>query len=284
MSKEFVRDDWLAAEDGLAKALKEARMATGMNARQFAEATGFQQAFISRIENGKRQPNDDHITTWAQAAGLDEAGSARLHGMLEEYHSRRAEYEHRMKYGQAGGQLEYNKLFADTRHFRTFAITQMPGYLQVPQYARQIITEMRSLHGAPDDVEETVQVRLRRGNTLNDQSKKFEILLAEPVLRWMLCDANAMRAQIGRLYALIGMPNVRFGIIPLGVRLTTTPQHAFGIYDDALVVVETFTGDEKYRGKEPEKYIRVMNLLWSEAAEGDAARLILDRALADLPA
>lgn len=283
MSPEFIRDDWLAADDGLAQALREARRATGLNIVQFAEASGLQPALISRLETGKRRPNEDHIRTWALSSNLDESATSRLLGMLEEYRSRRADYDEKLRYGQAGGQLEYNKLFADTKHFRTFATSQVPGYLQVPQYAKQLITEMRGLHDAPDDVEEAVRVRLNRGGYLNDQSKQFEILLAEPVLRWLLCDANAMRAQIGRLYGLFGMPNVRFGIIPLSARLTTTPQHAFGIYDDSLVVVETFTGDEKYRGKEPEKYIKVMDLLWAEAARDDAARRLLDRALAELP-
>lgn len=283
MSNEFVRDDWLAAEDGLARNLREAREATGMNKKEFAAATGLQESLVSRVENGKRTPNADHIRTWGAGASLDEAGIARLLGMLEELQSRRNDYETSMQYGQAGAQSEYNKLFRDTRHFRTFATSQMPGYLQVPQYARQLIGEMRSLHQAPDDIERTVQVRLERAEFLNDTSKRFEIILAEPVLRWLLCDANAMRAQLGRLYGLFGMAHIRFGIVPMGVRLPTTPQHAFGIYDDTLAVVETFTGDEKYRGKEPEKYIRVMDLLWAEAAEGDAARELIDAAMAALP-
>lgn len=282
--KEFHPDTWLTEEDGLANRLRAARVSAGLAAKQLAAVTGMQPAKISRLETGRRVPTEQDIRAWAQATGLGDDATGELMDLLRDYRSRRGDYETALRYGQTGAQLEYNRLFKATRHFRVFATTQVPGFLQVPDYARQILTEMRGLHDAPDDVESAVEIRRRRGEHLGAAGKRFEIILAEPVLRWLLCDPGTMRAQIGRLHGLIGMRGVRFGIIPMGVRLSTTPQHGFGVYDDALVIVETFALDETYTGGVPEKYVRVMDLLWAQAAEGPAAAEILTAAMAALPA
>lgn len=283
MSNEFVSDGWLTAEDGLARKLREAREASRLSGNELAAATGLQPARVSRIQSGKRVPTVEEIQAWASATRLSDAETSHLLGMLEEYHTQRVDFETRNKYGLAGGQLEYNKLFQDTTHFRTFAMAQVPGYLQVADYARQVLTEMRSLNAAPDDVEHAVGIRLKRADQLKNTSKTFEIILMEATLRLLLCAPDVMRAQIGSLYTLIGKPNVKFGIIPQGRRLTTTPQNSFGVYDDSLVVIETFAVEEKYRGKVPEKYIKVMDLLWENAVQDDNARDLLSDAMAALP-
>lgn len=281
--KDFHPDTWLTEEDGLANRLRAARVAAGMAAKELATITGIQPAKISRLETGRRVPTEQDIRMWAQATRLGDEATGELIDLLGDYHSRRGDYETAMRYGQSGIQLEYNRLFSTTGHFRIFATTTVPGFLQVPDYARQILTEMRSLHGAPDDVASAVEVRRKRSECLGASDKHFEIILAEPVLRWLLCDPGAMRAQLGRLYGLIGMRGVRFGIIPMGVRLSTIPQHGFGVYDDALVVIETFAKDEMYAGKVPAKYIRIMDLLWAQAVEGPGAAELLMAAMAVLP-
>ncbi|MEN3612574.1 Scr1 family TA system antitoxin-like transcriptional regulator [Plantactinospora sp. ZYX-F-223] len=83
--------------------------------------------------------------------------------------------------------------------------------------------------------------RMQRQAYLYDTTKQFEFLLAEPVLRWLLCPPDVMRGQLDRLQTIVGLPNIRFGIVPMGVPLTTAPQHAVQLYDD-LAIVDTFLG------------------------------------------
>jgi transcriptional regulator with XRE-family HTH domain len=283
VSKDFIVDSWLAAQDGLAKRLRQVREAAGMQGKDLAAASGLQPARISRLEGGKAVPRPEEVDAWGRACGLTDEGIGTLQAMLEEYHSQRIDNETRNRYGIAAVQIEINKLFQDTRHFRTFAVTQLPGYLQTQDYARQVISEMVGLNKAPDDPELAVQARLQRGRFLNDSTKQFEIILVESCLRLMLCSADAMRSQIGSLYSLFDRDNIRFGILPFGKRLRTTPQNAFGVYDDDLVLVETSAVEEKYRAGIPRKYIDVMNLYWEDAVEGDEARAVLAAAMNDLP-
>ncbi|MFF5176622.1 Scr1 family TA system antitoxin-like transcriptional regulator [Micromonospora sp. NPDC000316] len=82
------------------------------------------------------------------------------------------------------------------RHFETVYV---PGLLQTADYARRILTEMVELHNLDiADVDAAVASRMQRQHLLYDTSKRFEFLLAEPVLRWLLCPAEVMRGQLDR--------------------------------------------------------------------------------------
>ena len=105
----------------------------------------------------------------------------------------------------------------------------IPGPLQIPDYARRVLTEMISLHDLEiDDVDAAVQERMARAQMLYDPSKRWEFLLAEPVLRWLLPSPAVMRAQLDRLQGVIGLDRIRLGIVPMGVELATTPQNSVG--------------------------------------------------------
>jgi hypothetical protein len=127
-----------------------------------------------------------------------------------------------------------------------------------------------------------VAVRTCRQQALYDTTKRFEFLRAEPVLRWGLCPPSVMVAQLNRLATVVGMPNVRIGAIPLGVEIPTSPQNSFQLYDD-LAVVETFVGETTHGPRDSRAYARVMDRLWDEAAVGDHARRLIQRAAGDLP-
>jgi hypothetical protein len=188
-----------------------------------------------------------------------------------------------MRRGQAPVQAGYNELVRGAALIRHFETVYVPGLLQTPDYARRVLDEMVTLQGlAVADVDDAVAIRIQRQALLYEKSKHFEFLLAEPVLRWLLCPADIMRAQIDRLQTVVGLPNVRFGILPMGVVLTTTPQNSFQLYDD-LACVETFIGETRHTEEEAVAYTRVLNRMWDEAIEGDTARALLVRAAHDLP-
>src|SRR6185369_6735029 len=100
------------------------------------------------------------------------------------------------------------------------------------------------------DVDMAVATRLQRQQLLYDPSRSFEFLLAEPVLRWLLVPANIMRGQLDRLQTIIGVPNIRFGIVPMGVELTAIPQNSVVLYvgSETVAAVETFVAESFYRG------------------------------------
>ncbi|MGW4425874.1 helix-turn-helix domain-containing protein [Streptosporangium sp. NPDC004631] len=270
--------DWLTQPDGIATRLRLMRAQAGLSGKDLADQYRWAQSKVSRIETGKQLPSADDIRAWAAACNADAHAVAELLQLRENAGVARVAFRTRMSRGQEQVQASYNDLVARSRRICHFETAYVPGLLQVPGYARRVLSEMTALHGLDiDDVDAAVAMRMQRQRMLYDPGKSFEFLLAEPVLRWLICSPAVMREQLDRLQTVIGLDRVRFGLIPMGVELTWTPQNAFQIYDgdETIVAVETFAGETFVRRDEADTYNRAMERLWEEAVTGEAARRLI---------
>lgn len=88
-----------------------------------------------------------------------------------------------------------------------------------------------------------------------------------------------MAGQLDRLLALPGMPNVRFGVIPLGTKLPFPLLHGFSLLDDTLIV-EAFNTEMTSRDAEDvEFYACLCDACWEVALEGSEVRALLLRTM-----
>lgn len=274
--------DWLTQPGGLAARLRALRTQAGLSGKELAAATGWPASKVSRLENGRQMATGADLEAWADACNASGQETQRLLALLNEAQSVHFDFKRRMRSGQAAVQAHYNQLVQDARLIRHFETVYVPGLLQITEYARRVLTEMVELHSLEvRDVNAAVAARMQRQQLLYDTSKEFEFLLAEPVLRWMLCPPDIMRGQLDRLLTVFGMPNVRLGVIPLGVQIPTTPQNSFQLYDD-LAIVETFVGETVHGPKESVAYASTIDRLWAEALTGDNARKLIISAAHDL--
>ncbi|GAA0494493.1 transcriptional regulator [Paractinoplanes deccanensis] len=277
MSNEFVRDNRLANTVG--RALDELREAAGLSGKELAAATGLTQARISRVQAGQARPRPDEITRWLQACGA-EARLDELLGLLADYVTWRSELDRRIRYGIAGDEIEYTATFKATKLIRTFAASEIPGYLQTEEYARQTIAA--AAPEAPDDErEEAIKARLERGGYIG--AREFRVVLAEAALRWLPVDPDTMRGQLGQLHTLAGKKDVTLGILPMGVRIPVAPRHGFTIHDDQFVVADIFGGAVLFRQQEPARYAGVMDTLMKYAVQGRAAQKLLTATMSAIP-
>lgn len=83
---------------------------------------------------------------------------------------------------------------------------------------------------------------MARQNVLYDTSKTIEILVAEAALRYSVAPPDVMAAQLDRLAALIGMPSIRFGVLPLDRAMPYLPMHGYWLLDD-VALVENITAE-----------------------------------------
>jgi transcriptional regulator with XRE-family HTH domain len=271
-------EQWLTQPEGVATRLRILRVQAGLSGKQLADANSWAQSKVSRIENGKQPPSDADIEAWVRTCNADPADVAELQQLRNEARIAHATFRSRMRQGQEKVQESYSDLIANSHLIRYFEASYVPGLLQVPDYARRVLHEMISLHDLEiDDVDAAVAARMRWQQMLYDPTKSFEFLIGESALRWLICSPAVMRAQLDRLQTIIGLERVRFGIIPMGVELATTPQNSFQMYvgDDSVVAVETFIGETFHRGDEAEAYGRAMDRLWEEAVTGEDARQLL---------
>lgn len=276
--------EWLTRPGGIAARLRAARISAHLTGKELSEQAGWAPSKVSRIELGNQTPTEDDLDTWARICGMDLDATAGLHGLLGELESSRIQWKHRLRSGLAPVQEDYNRLVARSDRVCHFETTLVPGLLQTREYAHQTFFGIAVLHRTPqDEVEGAVAKRMERQRHLYDTSKQFEFLISEPVMRWLLCPPEVMRGQLDRLQTVIGLPNIRFGVLPMGVMLKTAPQNKFELYDEA-VHIETFTADERRSGEEYEKYREILDRLWEEAAEGEDARRLIVSAADGLPA
>jgi hypothetical protein len=135
---------------------------------------------------------------------------------------------------------------------------------------------------AIDDIDAAVAVRMRRQQSLYDTTKRFEFLLAEPVLRWGLCPRRSWSPSSTVSRPWSGCRTFESGPFRSASRSRRPRQNSFQLYDD-LAVVETFVGETNHGRRDSRAYARVMDRLWDEAAVGDHARRLIQRAAGDLP-
>lgn len=271
-------EEWLTQPEGMATRLRALRAQAGLSGKRLAETNGWQQSKVSKIENGRQMPTAEDIDAWAQACGADQGTVRELQHLREEAQVTRITFRSHMRQGQKKVQEDYDALGRESHLIRNFETAYVPGLLQIPDYARRVLTEMIPLHGLEiDDVDAAVTARMQRQQVLYDPTKSFEFLIAEPALRWLICPPAVMRAQLDRLQTVIGLDQVRFGILPMGVELPWAPQNSFAIFvsDDPVAIIETFLDQHPYRGEQVEHYSRMMDQLWEEAATGENARQLI---------
>jgi transcriptional regulator with XRE-family HTH domain len=273
--------DYLTRNDGLATRLRRARGA--MTASELADRAGWNKSKVSKIESGKQLPSEEDLATWGSVTGADQRLVEQWRLMLVEAQSFRADFDQRMRNGQAPVQQEYSGLAESTTSFRFFETSVIPRYLQVAEYTRAVLEELFEQNNVPDDVDEATDERQRSSRYLYDSHRRFEFLLDEAVLRRRRFPPGIMRPQLDRLQSVIGLRNVRLGIYPSLSRPTKTlAQNSFELFDD-IGYAETFISDgPRLLIDDVLKYDKILVRLWEDAVEGDEARRLINEIVADL--
>jgi len=276
-------EEWLTQPGGLADRLRAARLRAGLTGKQLAAAHGWQQPKVSKIENGRQMPTPADVEAWLTTCGADAAEIGDMLSHLDQLSAQHRDWRRRLRQGQVAVQADYNDLVRNGAVFREFTLEVVSGLLQTAGYAKVAIEQGVLLHDtSPHEIDDAVATRMRRQQYLYDQSKRFEFILGEPALRWLVCPPSVMLGQLDRLLgAVSGMPNIRFGILPLGVQLSLIPQNSFVLVDD-VAYVETFVGETEHRGEETAAYHRVMDRLWADAVTGEHARRLILSAVQDV--
>lgn len=280
--------EWLTHPRGLATRLRELRQHAGLTGRQLAGRLEWDQSKVSRIERGKQLASADDVQAWAAATGLDGQQLQELLAERAAARTRAISLRDLHRAGQGPVQAGLVQLAVASRRIRQVELIAVPGLLQTPDYARAILEKVRAAgqhaeDDAAEDIDSALEARLVRQQVLYDPGKTFEFVLAEPVLRWLLCDPAVMRAQLDRLSGVIGMPRIRLGILPLGVRLRWIPTASVTVYEGPDVAdAEHLTG-VVYRGQDVADINQAIDRLWDDAVTGDDARRLIMDAARSLP-
>ncbi|MFJ4651110.1 DUF5753 domain-containing protein [Nocardia sp. NPDC088792] len=169
---------------------------------------------------------------------------------------------------------------ARTAHHRVFEPVLVPGLLQTPDYATEILTACINAAGRTgEDVDSAVAQRMARQADWEASSRSTHFLLAEQALYTRVGETRTMELQLRALLDVLTHPpaGTQIAIVPRAARFTC-PTTNFVIYDSREVAVETVTGGLRLtRRHDIADYEKVFDLLTGHAVTGTrAVELITD--------
>jgi transcriptional regulator with XRE-family HTH domain len=251
------------------------REGADLQQKDLAAALGWDPSKVSKLERGRQLPTDVDLTRWVQATDADD----HLDQMRDELRRLRIAHGSWRRQVRAGHRARQEQ---DAREenaasvIRAVDIMAVPGLLQIADYARAVfLTQADLLDTSAADVDEAVRARLRRSQILYEPGRTVEILVAESALSTAVCSPSVMVAQLDRLAAVVGLPGVRFGVLPAYRRLPYLLPSGFWIVDRE-VFVEHAAGELRIDDEDQvATYDKLADRLWGAALEGDDALALI---------
>ena len=274
-------EDIQQAKEAFGARLRELRMEASLTGRALARLTGLHYTKISRTENGRQSVTDAEIRAWCTACGTSDQ-VPELIAMARTVESMYREWRRQTRAGMRQLQESSAPLYEQTRLFRIYEHTALPGLFHTAEYSMEIMSYWVRFLGLPDDAKVATAARLGRQKVLRSGRRRFIVVLAEQALRTRLGTPQAMTAQLEHLLEVMRLPNVSVGIIPAMAERYTVAQVPFWIWDDVRVTVETISARlEITRPDEIALYVTVFDQLRQSAVYGSRARELISDAIAD---
>jgi transcriptional regulator with XRE-family HTH domain len=270
------------AREALACLLREIRKDAGISGRELAVRCGWSESKSSRIENAKTPPSDADIRAWCRACAAEDQAPDLIAANRESAEAH-VEWKRLQRTGLRRLQESTGDLYQQTKTFRVYVSDVIPGFLQTPGYASALLSSIADFRGTPDDVSQAVAARIRRNEVLRMGGRRFSFVLEESVLRYRLCTAETMAAQLGHLLGVMDLQNVAVGIVPFSEQRAVWPMPTFTIFDDRRVHADTLdAASTLMQPSQVELYGRAFERLSQQAARGSAARSLIADAVAAL--
>jgi transcriptional regulator with XRE-family HTH domain len=271
------------AREALGARLREIRKDANLTGRALADLVGWHFTKVSKLENGVQAPSDGDIRAWCQTCDSEDQ-IRDLIASVRAIESLYIEWRRTMRAGQKHAQLSSVPLYEQTKLFRIYETTVLPGLFHTAEYAAEIFRFWAGFLDLTDDVEQAVAARMERQRILYTGDRRFLLVVEEQTLRTRVGGTDVMAGQLDRMLAVMSLPRVNLGVIPAMGRRHTLTQGSFWIFDESRVQVEGVSaGLEVTQPGELALYATSFGLLQRSAVYGQAARELISRALADLP-
>ncbi|MET7777502.1 MULTISPECIES: helix-turn-helix domain-containing protein [Streptomyces] len=257
-----------------AEEVRELRERSGVSLRQLAERLGWDWSTLGKLETGHTlgspevaQALDRHYGTPGLLLALWELAVGDPTQFRERYR-------------------RYMTLEAEAVSLWHYAVANLPGLLQTPEYARELL----SAGGlAGDELDAQVEARMgRRELLLADSAPRFRTILSEAVLRTPLRDAKDWRAQLEHLLNIEYRTNVTLHVLPLSAGLhglsNTNTMFLRGADGQTVAWVETGYSGELVQATTAVEQLQLRyDLVRDSALSPDESRKFVERMLEEAP-
>jgi transcriptional regulator with XRE-family HTH domain len=249
-----------------------------VSAEQVAERLDCHISKVSRIELGQSPIRRLDLEAMLDLYGLEDEGrrsalyklsrSARTKGWWQSYTD-----------VIPPAYADFIGLEADAARMDSFETILVPGLLQIPDYARAVITEAWETEG-PEQVERLVEVRTVR---------QLKVVLCESVIQQCIGSSEIMRAQLERLVEVERQPNVTLQVLPHAAGAHPGLNGPFTVLgfaadgDPDVVLAENLTSSLYFEDKrELERYQWAFDRLSAMAASPRTSVTMLKKAIKEL--
>ncbi|WP_371517185.1 helix-turn-helix domain-containing protein [Kitasatospora sp. NBC_01300] len=259
----------------LGKALRALRIASDKTAETIARRASMSPAKLSKIENGKTLPSVQDVDLILTALGISGEAKAEFLEAARGAATEEVAWRELRRMGHWKHQHAIKAIEARTGLLRLFQGQLIPGLLQSAEYVSAVFALHPEL---PEEAKtKTIAARLERQAVLYERQRQFHFLICEHVLRWRICPPAVMATQLDRLVSLSRLPNVTIGAIPLARRMPDFPMTCFSMYDDRLVIVETFHSEiTTHDPRDVDAYLSKFSEFDAVALHGDDMRALVE--------
>jgi transcriptional regulator with XRE-family HTH domain len=147
--------------------------------------------------------------------------------------------------------IDYIELEAQLSGMRSYDANVIHGLMQTEAYAREIIRGATMGLSSPAEIDRRVEVRLTRQRLLTraERPLRLWIIIAEPLLSWIVGSPAIMAEQYDRLREYAGLDNITLQVLPVCAGAHPATAGSFDIlefpspHDPDAVYVETMTAN-----------------------------------------
>lgn len=184
-----------------AEELRQLRAAKGKSLRQLGERLGWDWSLFSKMEKGETLGGPEVVQALDQYYGTP----GMLVALWELARADRTQFREQYR--------RYMALEAEATSLWHFAVSVLPGLLQTPGYARELLAA-GGLKG--EELERQVDARVdRQGLLEGEEAPPFRSIISEAVLRSPLRDVGEWRKQLERLLSMADRQSVVIHVLPL---------------------------------------------------------------------
>jgi transcriptional regulator with XRE-family HTH domain len=267
------------ARTALGVHLRDIRRDAGLSGTQLALVNGWRPSKVSKIEHGNQTPTESDLSNWCTACDATDQ-LPDLIAAVRSIETQYAEWRRTLRTGTKRRQEASAKVYEQARLFRIWEPAVIPGLLQTMSYATAVLSITIDFHRIPDDAEEGARVRLERQRVLSDDDRRFHFIVGQQALHTNVGGPEVMAEQLRRLLDRLKFPHIRLGFVPLDAPYRVPLHDGFWILDDALVQVDTYTGELSLaRPDEIDLYARAFERLTALAIYGTEARQLVSATL-----
>ncbi|MFE9011665.1 helix-turn-helix domain-containing protein [Streptomyces sp. SID5594] len=257
-----------------AEELRLLRTARGHSLRELGERLGWDWSLFGKMEKGETVGGPEVV----QALDVHYGTPGLLLALWELAVSDKTQFKERYR--------RYMALEADAVSLWHFAVSVLPGLLQTPAYARELLAA-GGLKG--EALEQQVQARMGRRSLLEGEgAPPFRTILSEATLRTALRDAGEWRKQLEHLVEMSERPNLSLQVLPqrAGLHGLSSTDVWFLRLPDARTVAYTengYGGDLIEENAAVERVQRVYDATRDLALSPAESRLFVLGVLEELP-